>query len=68
MSNHPDIIAAFDRARDKAVDEIMEVCCGGGSQRLITRDCIQEAFQPVLWDVMARIRALSPPSGSPPSP
>jgi hypothetical protein len=57
---NPDpIIAAFDAARDKAVDDIMKVCCGGGSQRQITRDCIQEAFQPVLWEVTRRLKEAS---------
>jgi hypothetical protein len=56
------IVAAFDAARDKAVDDIMDVCCGGGSQRFITRQAIQEAFQPVLDEVLRRLRAVPPPA------
>lgn len=53
------IVAAFDKARDEAVAEIMETCCGGGGQRALTTAAIQAAFQPVLDEVRRRLHRRS---------
>lgn len=50
------IALLFAQARDRAVSDIMDTCCGGEGQRARTDAALREAFQPVLDEVVRRLK------------
>jgi hypothetical protein len=53
------LIYEFEVARDKATEEIVALCGGGGSLRYRVRGIIRDAFQPILVDVLKRYDEVS---------